>query len=73
MPGVLIGDNVVIAAGSVVTKDVPGDSVVAGLPARVVKSLDEYEKKALEEGIFVTESDPGSRREIILREIGEKS
>ncbi|HEY5856940.1 MAG TPA: sugar O-acetyltransferase [Aldersonia sp.] len=40
LPGVTIGDNAVVGAGSVVTKDVPADSVVVGSPARVVRSLD---------------------------------
>jgi maltose O-acetyltransferase len=39
-PGVSIGDNSVIGAGAVVTKDVPADVVVAGNPARVIKSID---------------------------------
>ena len=37
--GVTIGDNVVVAAGAVVTKDVPSNCVVAGVPARVIKQL----------------------------------
>jgi UDP-2-acetamido-3-amino-2,3-dideoxy-glucuronate N-acetyltransferase len=37
--GITIGENALIGAGSVVTKDVPPDTVVAGNPARVVKSL----------------------------------
>lgn len=43
--GVTIGDNVIIGAGAIVTKDVPSDSVVAGIPARVVCTLDEYYQK----------------------------
>jgi len=39
LPGVTIGEHVVVAAGSVVTKDVPSHSVVAGVPAKVVKSI----------------------------------
>lgn len=38
LPGVRIGDNVVLGAGSVVTRDIPSDVVAAGNPARVVKS-----------------------------------
>lgn len=39
LPGVTIGDHSIIAAGSVVTKDVPEKSVVAGNPARIVRVL----------------------------------
>lgn len=45
LPGVTIGDNSVIAAGSVVTKDVPAWSVVAGNPARVIRTITEADKK----------------------------
>ncbi len=41
LPGVTIGENSVVAAGSVVTKDVPADTVVAGVPARVIKNVTE--------------------------------
>lgn len=40
LKGVTIGDNSVVAAGSVVTRDVPPNAVVAGNPARIVKSVD---------------------------------
>lgn len=39
LPGVTIGDEVVVAAGSVVTKDVPSNSLVAGNPAKVLRSV----------------------------------
>ncbi|WP_240326236.1 maltose acetyltransferase [Lactobacillus johnsonii] len=39
-PGVTIGNNVVVAAGSVVIRDVPDNIMVAGNPAKVVKKLD---------------------------------
>ena len=39
MGGITIGDNVIIGAGSIVTHDVPSNSMAAGMPARVVKSL----------------------------------
>jgi acetyltransferase-like isoleucine patch superfamily enzyme len=38
MPGVVIGDGSIVAAGSVVTKDVPARSIVAGNPARIIRS-----------------------------------
>ena len=48
LKGVTIGDNAIIAAGSVVTKDVPANSIVAGNPAKIIKeniSWGEKEKK----------------------------
>jgi len=38
MPGVKIGDQVIVGAGSVVVKDVPSNSIVAGNPAKVIKT-----------------------------------
>lgn len=40
LPGVTIGDNVVVGAGAVVTKDIPPNSLALGVPARVVKELE---------------------------------
>lgn len=39
MPGVTIGSNVVVAAGAVVTKDIPDGVLVGGVPARIIKRL----------------------------------
>ena len=39
LPGVTIGDNAVVAAGAVVTKDLPPNAVVGGVPARVLKKI----------------------------------
>lgn len=39
LPGVNIGDNAVVGAASVVTKDVPADTIVAGNPARLIKRI----------------------------------
>ena len=47
MPGVTIGDNVLVAAGSVVTKSIPDNVVVGGNPASFICTIDEYEKKNL--------------------------
>ena len=40
MPGVTIGDNVVVSAGTVVTRDIPSDSLTMGVPARVARRFD---------------------------------
>ena len=44
VPGVTIGDNSIIAAGAVVTKDVPEMAVVGGVPARVIKQINNKEE-----------------------------
>lgn len=50
MPGVTIGDNCIIGAAAVVTKDIPANSVAVGVPARVIKSVDEYYQNVVERG-----------------------
>jgi acetyltransferase-like isoleucine patch superfamily enzyme len=47
MPGVSIGPNSVVAAQSVVAENVPADTVVAGVPARILMGVEEYADKAL--------------------------
>ncbi len=45
LPGVSIGPNAIVAAGAVVTKDVPPNSVVGGVPAKVLTTLSDYADK----------------------------
>lgn len=40
LPGVTIGENAIIAAGAVVSKDVPDNVVVGGIPAKIIKTID---------------------------------
>lgn len=44
LPGVTVGDNTVIGAGSVVTKDIPSDVVAVGNPCRVLRSIGEKDR-----------------------------
>lgn len=44
MPGVTIGSNVVIGAGSIVVKDIPSDSVAVGNPCKVIRKITDEEK-----------------------------
>ena len=45
MPGVTIGDNTVIGAGSVVTKDIPANVVAYGIPCKVIREINEHDKE----------------------------
>jgi len=45
LPGVIIGDNVVIGAGSVVTKDLPSNVVAVGNPCRVLREVNEHDRE----------------------------
>lgn len=55
LPNIRIGSNVIIGAGSVVTKDVPDNSVVVGVPARVISSFDDFLKKRKEISYITTD------------------
>lgn len=48
MPGVRIEDNVIVAAGSIVTKSVPSGVIIAGNPAKIIGNYEAYQKEVLE-------------------------
>ncbi len=77
--GVTIGPNSIVGAGSIVTKNIPPNTVAAGNPARVVCSLDEYlekmkriaeGKKVFGEDYFIEKLDP-KKREELLSSVGD--
>lgn len=45
VPGIVIGDNVVIGAGSIVTKDIPSNVLAVGNPCRVLREINEHDKE----------------------------
>jgi galactoside O-acetyltransferase len=45
LPGVIIGDNCVIGSGSVVTRDIPANTVAYGVPCRVIREIGEKDRK----------------------------
>lgn len=51
LKGVTIGDNCFIAAGALVTKDIPSNSIAGGVPAKVICTIDEYYSRRKEECI----------------------
>jgi acetyltransferase-like isoleucine patch superfamily enzyme len=49
MPGVTVGPNSIVAAGSVVAADVPPGTIVGGIPAKVIMTVEEYARKCAEQ------------------------
>ena len=45
LSGITVGENAIVGAGSVVTKDVPSNTIVAGNPARVIKTISDFHRK----------------------------
>jgi acetyltransferase-like isoleucine patch superfamily enzyme len=73
MPGVTIGDNVVIGAGSIVTKDIPSEVVAAGIPARVLKTIEEYKQRSLQRAVYIFEAESEKREREILDKLQNKT
>ena len=72
MPGVTIGDNVIVAAGSVVTKDVPSGTVVGGVPAKVIKTTEDYYENVLQRNVHVGHLPDNAKRAQLLKMFYEK-
>ena len=65
LPNVTIGPNSIVGACSVVTKDVPPNTVVAGMPARAICTLDEYEEKCKEGHIDIPKDGDAARKVLV--------
>ncbi len=59
--GVTIGENSIVAAGAVVTKDVPANTIVAGVPAKVIRQIDEQDRMNVWE-TYISNATPLSQR-----------
>ena len=68
LPGVQIGDNCVIGAGAIVTKDIPSNSVAAGCPAKVIESLDQYEHKVAKKCVMTKCMKKKEKRKFLTKE-----
>lgn len=74
LPGVSVGDNSIIGAGSVVTKNVPENHIAAGNPAKVISKTESYlekmktisnSKKIFDENYYIHKLDSAKRKEMM--------
>jgi acetyltransferase-like isoleucine patch superfamily enzyme len=72
MPGVTIGSNVVIGAGSIVNKDVPSGTVYAGVPAKFIKTIEDYKAAMQPQLIEVKHLNNSEKKEALLKHFGKK-
>lgn len=72
LPNVTIGNNVIIGSGSLVSKSIPDNVVVAGVPVRIIRSISEYKDNVIKKAFFITETNPRKRKKLILDELNKK-
>jgi serine acetyltransferase len=65
MPNIVIDPNAVVGAGAVVTKDVPENTVVTGVPAKPLMSIQEYKDKALQKRLIISNTDIDKQEKIL--------
>ncbi len=69
MPGVTIGPNSIVGVRSLVNKDVPPGTVVAGIPARVICTLDEYVERYKQKMVPIDAKDREALRKELTRKL----
>ena len=67
MPGVKIGNNVIIGANSVVTKDIPDNTVCVGSPARKIKTVEQYYVETVDRSIGLGHLDSKSKEQALRK------
>lgn len=72
MPGVTIGNNVVIGAGSLVTKDIPDNVVACGIPAHVIRTIDEYYEKTKSKSVMTKGMKAEEKKQYLLSYFSKK-
>lgn len=66
LPGVKIGDNTIIGAGSVVNRDIPENSVAAGVPCKVICTIDEYKEKHKDDFLYMVNLPYEEKKKFLL-------
>lgn len=71
LPGVTIGDNSIIGAGSVVTKDIPANTVAAGVPCKPICTIEEYKEKHKDDFLYMVRLPYEEKKDFLLRLYGD--
>lgn len=67
MPNVCVGNNCIIGSCAVVTKSVPDNCVVVGVPARVIETIDDYRKKHVNSVLYTKNKKEEEKKEIVIQ------
>lgn len=73
MPNVHIGDNVIIGCGSIVTHDIPDNSIAAGVPAKIIKNIDEYYNQHISEFSHTKQLTPLEKEKYLKEEYNRRN
>lgn len=69
LAGVNIGDNCIVGAGSIVSHDLPSNSVCAGSPCKVICSIDEYKEKHQNDFLYCVNLNPTEKKKYLLEKL----
>lgn len=72
LPNVTIGDNVIIGAGSIVNRDIPSNTVAAGVPCKVLCTLEEYEEKHKDDFLYMVSLPKDEKKKYLLKHFNLK-
>ena len=67
LPGVTIGNNVIVGANSVVNSDIPDNVVCAGIPAKIICTIDEYKAKHQDEFMYCVNLPYNEKKHYLLK------
>ncbi|WP_418651006.1 acyltransferase [Tenacibaculum aestuariivivum] len=66
LPGVTIGDNVIVAAGSVVTKSIPNGSIVGGNPSKIIGTTLDFEQRVVKYNLNIKDLSYQAKKSFLM-------
>lgn len=69
LPNVSIGDNCIIGSGAIVTRDIPANTVCAGIPAKVICTIDDYYKKNIDRFFPTPTLSPEAKQKYLVNKL----